>query len=187
MGRTPQHYLVFETAMGFCAIAWSATGITRFRLPEVSAGDAQRSMLRRLPDARSGEPPPQVAEAVGLATRYFEGAPAEFSRFALDLGSQDPFFRQVYDHVRGLGRGQTTTYGAVAKALGAGPEAAREVGQAMASNPVPLIVPCHRVLAAGGRIGGFSAPGGSATKARMLALEGVRTEPPPPAQRTFGF
>ena len=57
----------------------------------------------------------------------------------------------------------------------------------MARNPVPLIVPCHRVLAAGGKLGGFSAPGGAATKRRMLALEGVRLEPPPPAQRSFGF
>ena len=73
------------------------------------------------------------------------------------------------------------------KALGAGPEAARDVGQAMATNPVPLIIPCHRVLAAGGKVGGFSAPGGAATKLRMLALEGVDLTPPPPAQQAFGF
>ena len=77
--------------------------------------------------------------------------------------------------------------GAVAKALGAGPEAARDVGQAMAQNPVPLIIPCHRVLAVGGKVGGFSAPGGSATKARMLELEGVNLRPPAPAQQSFGF
>jgi methylated-DNA-[protein]-cysteine S-methyltransferase len=93
--------------------------------------------------------------------------------------------------VRKLGRGETTTYGAVAKALGAGPEAARDVGQAMANNPVPLIVPCHRVLKAGGGVGGFSAPGGSIAKARMLALEGVAVEEPaaatPSPQASFGF
>ena len=89
--------------------------------------------------------------------------------------------------MRRVGWGQTTTYGALAKEVGVGPEAARDVGQAMAKNPVPLIIPCHRVLAAGGKLGGFSAPGGSATKQRMLELEGVSLEPPPPPQQTLGF
>jgi len=75
----------------------------------------------------------------------------------------------------------------LAKALGAGPEAARDVGQAMASNPVPLIIPCHRVLAAGGKVGGFSAPGGAHSKLKMLALEGNDLTPPPPAQQSLGF
>jgi methylated-DNA-[protein]-cysteine S-methyltransferase len=88
---------------------------------------------------------------------------------------------------RRVGWGHTTTYGTLAKELGAGPEAARDVGQAMAKNPVALLIPCHRVLAAGGKIGGFSAPGGSAAKIRMLALEGVDLEPPPPAQQSLGF
>jgi methylated-DNA-[protein]-cysteine S-methyltransferase len=83
--------------------------------------------------------------------------------------------------------GHTTSYGALANELGAGPEAARDVGQAMARNPVALIIPCHRVLAAGGKIGGFSAPGGSATKIRMLALERIHVEPPRPTQRSFAF
>jgi O-6-methylguanine DNA methyltransferase len=92
-----------------------------------------------------------------------------------------------YQTARQVGWGRTTTYGALAKELGAGPEAARDVGQAMARNPVALIIPCHRVLAAGGKIGGFSAPGGSGAKIRMLALEGVRAEPPRPTQRSFAF
>ena len=79
------------------------------------------------------------------------------------------------------------TYGALAKETGAGPEAARDVGIAMARNPVPLTIPCHRVLAAGGKIGGFSAPGGSATKMRMLALEGVHVRSAQPARQSFGF
>ncbi|MBS0478359.1 MAG: MGMT family protein, partial [Proteobacteria bacterium] len=110
----------------------------------------------------------------------------------IDLGEQSPFFARVYDAVRALGWGESTTYGAVAKQLGAGPEFARDVGQAMANNPIPLIVPCHRVLAAGGKVGGFSAPGGSVAKARMLALEGVETTagprpPKPSGQQSFGF
>jgi methylated-DNA-[protein]-cysteine S-methyltransferase len=105
--------------------------------------------------------------------RYFDGEKVDFSAIPLDFGSQDPFFARVYSEVRKLGWGETTTYGAVAQVLGAPPQAARDVGQAMASNPMPLIVPCHRVLAAGGKLGGFSAPGGSNSKARMLELEGV--------------
>ncbi len=92
-----------------------------------------------------------------------------------------------YAALRRVGWGRTTTYGALAKEVGAGREAARDVGEAMARNPAPLIIPCHRVLAAGGKIGGFSAPGGSKTKIRMLELEGVRVAPPPALQPTFDF
>src|SRR5215472_3354197 len=111
----------------------------------------------------------------------------DFSVFKLDLGEHDPFFERVYAAARQVGWGRTTTYGTLAKKLGAGPEAARDVGQAMAKNPVALMIPCHRVLAAGGKVGGFSAPGGSAAKIRMLALEGVHVEPARPAQQSFGF
>jgi methylated-DNA-[protein]-cysteine S-methyltransferase len=186
MDRTAQRYNTFETAMGFCAIAWNDAGIVCFRLPEKSPGEAVRAVLRRMRDASRCEPTSQIADSIAAARRYFEGQQIDFSGCALDLGSQAPFFARVYDFVRNLRWGETTTYGAVANALGAGPEAARDVGQAMAQNPVPLIIPCHRVLAAGRRIGGFSAPGGSATKARMLALEGVSTQPPA-AQQSFGF
>ena len=96
-------------------------------------------------------------------------------------------FERIYAAARRVGWGHTTTYGALAKELDAGPEAARDVGQAMARNPVAVIIPCHRVLAAGGQVGGFSAPGGSAAKRRMLALEGVHLDPPPPAQQSFQF
>jgi methylated-DNA-[protein]-cysteine S-methyltransferase len=181
------HYLVFETASGYCAIAWNKVGITRFRLPAKNAEETERNLLRRLPDAKPATPPPEIARAVAAAKRYFEGEKTDFSEFPLDLGEQDEFFRQVYAFVRRVGWGETTTYGAVAKELGAEPQAARDVGQAMAKNPVPLIIPCHRVLAAGGKVGGFSAPGGSASKIRMLELEGVSVGPPPPAQQSFGL
>jgi methylated-DNA-[protein]-cysteine S-methyltransferase len=187
MTQDKVRYAVFETAMGFCSVAWSDTGIASFRLPEKTGSDATRAVLRRVRQATPGDPPPQIAHAIAAAQRYFDGEAEDFSALAIDLGSQEQFFLRIYDVVRQLKWGETTTYGAVAKALGAGPEAARDVGQAMARNPVPLIIPCHRVLAAGGKIGGFSAPGGSATKARMLALEGALREPPPPAQQAFGF
>ncbi|MDK1383810.1 methylated-DNA--[protein]-cysteine S-methyltransferase [Sinorhizobium sp. 8-89] len=187
MAPTVHHYFIFETAGGFCGIAWSDHGITRFQLPTKSAGATERILLRRLPDAEPGTPTPDVLEAVAAAKRYFEGEETDFSGVRLDLAGQDTFFGEVYAAARRVRWGQTTTYGALAKELGAGPEAARDVGQAMAKNPVPLIIPCHRVLAAGGKIGGFSAPGGASAKTHMLELEGVHVGAPEPAQHSFGF
>lgn len=182
---TPQHYLIFETAGGYCGIAWNSVGITRLQLPAKSAEAAQRNLLRRLPGAGPGTPPPAVLEAVAAVERYFNGEKIEFSDVRLDLDGQGEFFKRIYAAARRLCWGQTTTYGALAKNLGAGPEAARDVGQAMANNPVPLIIPCHRVLAAGGKVGGFSAPGGSAAKIRMLELEEVHVGTPSPAQQSL--
>jgi methylated-DNA-[protein]-cysteine S-methyltransferase len=187
MGQTANHYVIFETAGGFCGIAWNEVGLTRLQLPARSAAAAERLLLRRVPGAEPGTPTPEAVEAVAAVTRYFAGEETDFSGFQLDLSAQDDAFRRIYAAARRVGWGQTTTYGALAKELGAGPEAARDVGEAMAKNPVPLIIPCHRVLAAGGKVGGFSAPGGAATKRRMLALEGVQLAPPPPVQQSFGF
>jgi methylated-DNA-[protein]-cysteine S-methyltransferase len=181
------HYRIFETASGFCGIAWNAVGITRFQLPAPTAQATERSVLRRMPDAEHATPPPEVADVIAAAQRYFAGEKIDFSDVQVDLGEQDELSRRIYAATRRLGWGETTTYGTVAKELGAGPEVARDVGQAMARNPVPLIVPCHRVLAAGGKVGGFSAPGGSHAKVRMLELEGVHVAPPPPAQRSLGL
>ena len=184
-------YHLFETAHGFAALAWNDRGVCAFRLPASAAEDTRRSLLRRPPAAGEAQPTEHVRVIVEAAQRYFRGERIDFSELALDLGRQEPLFVRIYDEVRRLGWGQTTTYGAIAKALGEGPEVARDVGQAMARNPVPLIIPCHRVLATGGKIGGFSAPGGSEAKARMLALEGVQPEANAPsktvAQASFGF
>lgn len=187
MDSLMQHYAVFETTRGSCGLAWSAAGITRFQLPAASAAAAERHLLRRVPEARRGTPTPEIAEITAAVQRYFTGEAVDFSSVRLDLGAQEPFFAQIYAALRRVGWGETTTYGTLAKQLGAGPEAARDVGQAMARNPVPLIIPCHRVLAAGGKLGGFSAPGGADTKAHMLELEGVRRAPPEPAQRSLDF
>jgi methylated-DNA-[protein]-cysteine S-methyltransferase len=187
MDQTAHHYFIFETAGGFCGIAWNSVGITRFQLPTRSPEATERILLRRVPGAEPSAPTPEVAEAVAAVKRYFEGEEPDFSSFKLDLGEQDPFFERIYTAARRVGWGHTTTYGALAKELEAGPEAARDVGQAMANNPVALIIPCHRVVAAGGKVGGFSAPGGSAAKLRMLELEGVHVGPRRPAQRSFEF
>jgi methylated-DNA-[protein]-cysteine S-methyltransferase len=178
-------YAVFETDGGFCGIAWSDSGIVRFQLPTGSALSTEKLLLRRMPEAVKGEPGADVQRAIDLVKRYFAGERIDFSDIRLDLGGQDEFFRGIYAAARRIGWGHTTTYGTIARELGVGPEAARDVGQAMAKNPVALIIPCHRVLAAGGKIGGFSAPGGSVSKARMLELEGVVLAAAEPAQKSL--
>ncbi|MFO7310212.1 MAG: methylated-DNA--[protein]-cysteine S-methyltransferase [Pseudomonadota bacterium] len=177
------HYAIFRTDAGFCGIAWSDRGIVRFQLPTEEAAVTERLLKKQLPDACPGEPPPAVVEAMAAAHAYFAGQATDFSGCVIDLSGCDTFARRVYAFARRVGWGRTTTYGALAREAGAGPEAARDVGRAMATNPVPLIIPCHRVLAAGGKPGGFSGPGGVATKMRMLALEGIELAP----QQSFAF
>lgn len=186
MSRT-SHYHVFETPGGWCGIAWNEKGVTRFQLPTSTREGTERLLLRRIAGAEPAEPPENVGRTIDLVKRYFAGEAVDFSSVAVDLDGQEGFFKQIYAATRRLGWGETTTYGALAKELGAGPEVARDVGQAMAKNPVALIIPCHRVLAAGNKIGGFSAPGGSNSKQRMLELEGVQVAPPKPVQQSLAF
>jgi methylated-DNA-[protein]-cysteine S-methyltransferase len=162
------HYHLFDTRLGVCGIAWSDDGVTRFQLP-ASEHEATRRLAR---GAAPSAPPPDSAETVAQSCRYFAGEQQNFSAVPLDLAGVDAFRRQIYQVLRTVGWGETLTYGELAAKIGA-EGGAQAVGQAMGKNPIPLIIPCHRVLAAGGRIGGFSAPGGADTKERMLALEGV--------------
>ena len=187
--RTPvaQQYHVFGTAGGFCGIAWNAVGITRFQLPAENASATERNLLRRVPGAEPATPPQSVLDTVSAVRRYFAGEETDFSNVELDLAGQAEFFMRIYAAARRIGWGQTSTYGTLAREIGVGPEAARGVGQAMANNPIPLLIPCHRVLAAGGKVGGFSAPGGAASKIRMLELEGVQFSSAPPAQQSLGL
>jgi methylated-DNA-[protein]-cysteine S-methyltransferase len=172
------HCTVFETALGFAGIAWSDAGIARLQLPSANVETTKRNLLRRAPGAAETLPPPHIADTVAAVKSYFAGRRVEFAHVVLDLAGQDELFRDIYAAARRIGYGETMTYGGLAKAIGRSDwEAARDVGQAMAKNPVALIIPCHRVLAAGGKIGGFSAPGGAETKAKMLELEGVTLGP----------
>jgi methylated-DNA-[protein]-cysteine S-methyltransferase len=166
------HYHVLETALGFAGIAWGDDGIiTRFRLPDPDRDAAERQFHGR---AEPHTPPPAVVAVVAQAKRYFAGERVDFTPIALDLSGVEPSRRAIYDALRKVAFGETVTYGELAKRAGATqPQAAQDVGVAMARNPVPLIIPCHRVLAAGGKLGGFSAPGRTEAKQRMLALEGV--------------
>jgi methylated-DNA-[protein]-cysteine S-methyltransferase len=183
MERAKHTYAVFETAHGYCAIAWNDAGITRFQLPSQHANQTERNLLRRTANATPGAPPAWVDEIVERAKRYYAGESIDFSDVVVDLSELNEFSRKIYTTLRNFEWGKTTTYGALAKQLGVEDwEGARDVGQAMGKNQVPLIIPCHRVLAAGNKIGGFSAPGGAETKQRMLELEGVSLGPEPPAQ-----
>src|SRR5215510_12703542 len=125
MEQPRQQYLVFETAAGFCGMAWNELGITRFQLPSKNADTTRRHLLRRVPDAEPATPPAEVARAVAAVQRYFEGEETDFGDLRLDLADQSSFFKQIYAAARRVRWGQTTTYGALAKELGAGPEAAR--------------------------------------------------------------
>lgn len=181
-------YHLFETRIGWIGIAWSETGLARLQLPERDRAATLRRLLATMPvRGEAAETlPPEIAQVVAMLTRYAAGEAVDLSDIRVDLAGIDDFRLAIYDAARGLGFGEVVTYGELAARAGH-PGMARETGQALGTNPVPLLVPCHRILAAGGRIGGFSAPGGSATKLKLLEMEGVHVGPPPPAQASFGF
>lgn len=173
-----QHYTLFDTAFGRCALAWNGHALTAVRLPDHSDALTRANLLARQPDAvqsledtPEAEPWPRfVAHAVQSIRAHLAGQPHDLRDLPLDWHGVQPFETRVYTAARALDPGQTCTYGEMANAIGE-PGAMRAVGQALGHNPWPLVVPCHRVLAAGGRLGGFSAPGGSETKRRLLVLE----------------
>lgn len=165
-------YTLFETPIGRCAVAWSAVGIVAVQLPERHEAATVARLCRRIPGLERSEPPAQVRQAIAAIQRLLGGTATELSGIVLDLRGLSPFQRRVYRAARAIPAGRTVTYGALAARLGqAG--AARAIGRAMGSNPFPIIVPCHRVLAAGGKAGGFSAHGGVATKFALLRAEGA--------------
>jgi methylated-DNA-[protein]-cysteine S-methyltransferase len=169
---TQEHHHLFGTRLGACGVAWSERGVTRLQLPERNPSATERRLRGRPADSGAGKPPAAVRQAIAMLERYFAGERVDFASVALDLRGVGPFHRKIYDATRSLGWGETASYGDLARQAGS-PGAARAVGQAMGHNPVPIIIPCHRVLAAGRKIGGFSAYGGAVTKERLLALEGV--------------
>ena len=165
-------YRLFDTAFGVCGLAWSDSGLTQVRLPDHSEALTQAKLLARQPQAEHcpGGGPAFVAVAIQQMQAHLGGVAHDLRELPLDLSGVRGFEMRVYVATRALGPGQTCTYGEMAHAMG-DPAAMRAVGQALGHNPWPLVVPCHRVLAAGGRLGGFSAPGGTDTKRRLLALE----------------
>jgi methylated-DNA-[protein]-cysteine S-methyltransferase len=170
---------VIDTAIGPTGIAWGPHGVVAVQLPERSEAATRTRLARRVPDAAQvGEaetmPPPARRAADGI-TALLAGEPDGLRDVVVDLRAVPEFDRRVYTALREVGPGRTTTYGELAGAVGA-PHDAREVGAALARNPVPLIVPCHRVLAADGKVGGFSAYGGSTSKLALLRIEGAEPD-----------
>lgn len=168
---------MFETAIGRCGIVWSARGICGVQLPETSEAATVARVLRRFSGAREETPPAEVQQAIDGIVALLAGERRDLSGIVIDDARISDFNRQVYSVVRTIPPGATMTYGEIAERLG-DKTLARAVGQAMGENPTPIIMPCHRVLAAGGKTGGFSANGGVTTKLRLLTIEGAEPNGP---------
>jgi methylated-DNA-[protein]-cysteine S-methyltransferase len=166
-------YTLFDTDLGSCGIAWSGLGVAGVQLPEGSAAATRARLARRFPSAVETPPTPAIEAAIRGIVALLAGEPSDLRGVELDLRDVSDFNASVYAIARSIPPGGTLTYGEIATKLG-DPTRARDVGQALGANPIPIIVPCHRVLAAGNRAGGFSARGGARTKLRLLEIERSR-------------
>ncbi len=171
-------YALFETALGACGVAWSRRGVVGVELPCSDRHAAGERLTRRFPGAVETSPPTRVARAIEAIIALLAGDPRDLSEVVLDQSDVPAFDVRVHAVARTIPPGETLTYGEIAARLGE-PGAARAVGRALGANPTPIIVPCHRVLGANGKAGGFSAPGGVAAKARLLSIEKARTSAEP--------
>lgn len=172
-------YCLFDTRLGSCGIAWTEGGdpsipyaVILFQLPEATAVLTESRIALNSGAAMSSELPLQVINILERVRKHLDGELQDFRDIPVDLDGVGPFIRKVCQAARNIPLGQTVTYADLAKTLGR-PTAARAVGRALGRNPIPLIIPCHRVLAAHGKPGGFSAYGGRVTKAKLLAIEGA--------------
>ncbi len=163
-------FSLFDTAIGRCAVAWGDRGIAAVTLPEAREKDTRARVLARFPNALEAPPPSTVQRATESIAALLRGEASDLSSISIDMEGVPPFYRRVYEVARTIPPGGTLSYGEVAARLGA-PKSARAVGQALGRNPFAIVVPCHRVLAAAGRVGGFSAKGGITTKLHLLSIE----------------
>lgn len=163
---------LLPTAIGSCAVAWRGAVIVGVALPEADEAATVRHLRRTVPDAVEAPPPPEVRAVLDRVVALLAGEPVDLADVAVEVHHESDFSRRVHEVVRAIPPGQTLTYGQVAERVGE-PGGAQAVGRAMGANPVPIIVPCHRVVGAGNRPVGFSAPGGVATKQRILRIEGA--------------
>jgi methylated-DNA-[protein]-cysteine S-methyltransferase len=175
---TTRNFALFNTAVGPCGIAWSERGIVGVQLPEKDADATRARLRRRFADAVETPPTTDVQRTIDGIVALLAGEPRDLTAAALDLDEVPEFNRRVYAIARGIPPGATLTYGEIATRLG-DRLAARDVGTALGQNPCPLIVPCHRVMAAGGKTGGFSANGGVTTKLKLLSIEGAQLSEQP--------
>jgi methylated-DNA-[protein]-cysteine S-methyltransferase len=169
---TGQSFAIFDTAIGPCGIVWGERGISGVQLPMSNEEKTRKRILQRNGDIPEAEPTAEVGRAIQAIKELLTGKPNDLSGVVLDLDGVPEFNRGVYDIARTIPPGKTMTYGDIAKKLG-GVELSRDVGQALGRNPCPIVVPCHRVLAAGNKPGGFSANGGVVTKLKILQIEGA--------------
>jgi methylated-DNA-[protein]-cysteine S-methyltransferase len=166
-------FALFDTAIGRCAIVWLGDRIIGAALPESSEARLRARLAMRFSGAREASPPPFAADAIVAIRRLLEGEKVDLADIPVGLDSTTDFEDHVYAAARRIPRGEVRTYGEIAQEIG-DPGAARAVGAALGRNPVPIIIPCHRVLGSSGKSGGFSAPGGTDTKFRMLEIEGAK-------------
>jgi methylated-DNA-[protein]-cysteine S-methyltransferase len=166
-------FCLFDTAVGPCGLAWTANSIAGVQLPEATPESTRARMQRRFPGVEEGVPPPVVQGWIARIVASLQGGRDGLEDLPLALDGVPEFHQRVYAVARAIPPGAVMTYGEMARALGE-PGAARAVGQALGLNPFAPVVPCHRILAAGGRSGGFSAEGGARTKLKMLEAEGTR-------------
>ncbi|OJU13963.1 MAG: cysteine methyltransferase [Caulobacterales bacterium 68-7] len=166
-------YCLFDTALGVCSLAWRGEVVVGASLPDEAPELLRTRTARRHPTAVEREPPAAIAAVVEAVKTLLADGAIDLADIAVDLDQVEPFDRQVLEITRRIPPGRTRTYGQIAAELGQ-PRAAQAVGAALGRNPIPIIVPCHRVLAAGGKSGGFSAPGGRMTKLKLLAIENAR-------------
>ncbi|SEN99516.1 methylated-DNA--[protein]-cysteine S-methyltransferase [Bradyrhizobium sp. OK095] len=167
-----QHFALFDTRIGLCAVAWGPRGINGTQLPMGGEAKIRTRITQRHADASEAEPTEDVQQAIDRIVKLLAGEPDDLTDISLDLDGVPDFNRGVYEIARAIPPGKTITYGDIAKQLG-GVQLSRDVGQALGHNPCPIVVPCHRVLAAGNKPGGFSANGGVVTKLKMLEIEGA--------------
>ena len=167
-------HILFSTALGLCGLAWEGEVLTGFQLPEGTPELTEQQLRKK---ARSGDAqaaaPVWIQAMIGRIQSHLAGRMQDFAGTPLAWDRVSEFQRGVYRHTQAIRPGETRSYGDIARSLGLGPETARAVGVALGANPWPLVVPCHRVVAANGKMTGFSAPGGIRTKTRLLALEGA--------------
>ena len=164
-------FALFETPVGRCGVVWRGGRLAGVHLP--GSGDPSVSLRRRFPGAEEGTPPPALRAAMEAITALLSGEPRDLADVPLDVSAVPEFERRVYDVARAIPPGSVLTYGEVAARMGES-GAAQAVGRALGRNPFPIVVPCHRVVAADGKLGGFSAPGGRSTKLKLLAIERAR-------------
>lgn len=157
-------HATFATPLGLCAIAWNDIGLTRFLLPdpERHAGGSETT------------PPAWVQQIIDRVLRHLSGEPQDFVDVQYDFSRVPEFVQAVLRVTLDVKAGFTASYGDIAVALGQPMGVARAIGSALGSNPWPLLIPCHRIVAASGKMTGFSGPGGVATKVKLLALEGAQ-------------